>query len=207
MKTHSSLPIRLSRQMRNLLDWLASAALASVLAATASAQNPLTNQDVVTLAGAGFSEGFILDAIAGSRNQFDTSAPALAELAKHAVRERIIRAMMDQNAGGSSTGAAFPEGVPVVMPSPSAVRASRPKKGLAKTPSTAALALESSTPYYEWKSVLFGLWKKQVGIAPQTKTPAAQRLGRLYQQGRPPQGQIVRSYPYEQMTYYVVAPR
>lgn len=44
-------------------------------------QNCLTNQDIVTLAKAGFSEDFVIDLIGMSRTQFDLSASGLAELA------------------------------------------------------------------------------------------------------------------------------
>jgi hypothetical protein len=69
------------------------------LPAACRAQEPavsrgvLTNHDVVTLAEAGFSEEFLLEIIATSRPKFDITADGLADLAKHGVKEDVIRAM------------------------------------------------------------------------------------------------------------------
>ncbi len=181
----------------------------------------LTNKDVMILAGAGFSENFIMDTIAGSRVQFDTTANGLADLAKHAISERIVRAMMEQaiqasqpsqTAAGTVTVAADVP-TPVIMPSPEATSPKIRPKVVKQT--TVSMAISAGTPFYEWKSVFWGLWKKRVGVAP---TPLVQQsptphLGNLYQQTRPvPQQQYVRvgapaGYPFEPMTYYLVAPR
>ena len=70
-----------------------------LLAAGCSAQeagrskNVLTNRDVVTLANAGFDEEFIVEMITTSRTVFDTTADGMADLAKHGIKEDIIRAM------------------------------------------------------------------------------------------------------------------
>jgi hypothetical protein len=163
----------------------------------------LTNRDVVTLAGAGFSEGFILDTIASSQTQFDTNATALAELAKHAISERIIRVMMDQNAAGVVTVSS--ETSPVVMPSPNGSGSPKWQKA-PRGPSIVAMAVQSGTPFYEWKSMFWGLWRKRVGVAPTMSTQmATQHLGPLY--ARPQQQQLVRASTYQPITYYMVAPR
>jgi hypothetical protein len=84
------------------------AAAAACRAQTAvSSRNLLTNRDVVTLADAGFGEEFIIETIAASRTEFDTSADALAELKKHGVKDDIIRAMRDARPSGN--GPAKPE--------------------------------------------------------------------------------------------------
>ena len=54
---------------------------------------PLTNDNVVTLAKAGFDELFILQLIRSSRTDFDTSVPALAQLKKAGISEDLIRMM------------------------------------------------------------------------------------------------------------------
>jgi len=64
--------------------------------ATALAKGILTNHDVVTLANAGFSEGFILEMIATSPTKFDLTADAMADLAKNGITEDIIRAMRNR---------------------------------------------------------------------------------------------------------------
>jgi hypothetical protein len=54
----------------------------------------LTNNDVILLAVAGFSEDFIIATIQSTRHtHFDTSAPCLVDLAKQGITERIIRVM------------------------------------------------------------------------------------------------------------------
>lgn len=54
---------------------------------------PLTNDNIVTLAKAGFDELFILQLIRSSRTNFDTSVPALAALKHEGVSEDLIRLM------------------------------------------------------------------------------------------------------------------
>jgi hypothetical protein len=56
-------------------------------------RNTLTNGDVITLAEAGFSEEFLIEMVATSRTKFDTTAEGLADLAKHGIKEDVIRAM------------------------------------------------------------------------------------------------------------------
>ncbi len=178
----------------------------------------LTNKDVIVLAGAGFSEGFILDTIAGSQSRFDTTSNGLADLAKHAISERIIRAMMEQAAQPSQAAAGFvtvqsDAPTPVVMPSPEG--GAKLMRAKTAKPSTVSMAVSAGTPYYEWKSVFWGLWKKRVGVAPAPNPSpvATPHLGSLFQQVRAPQPQqyvrtlAPQAYPFEPMTYYVVAPR
>ena len=57
-------------------------------------KNLLTNQGVVTLARAGYSEGFIIDTIYQKQTQFDVSAEGLACLANEGLSERVIRTIV-----------------------------------------------------------------------------------------------------------------
>jgi hypothetical protein len=78
---------------------------------------PLTNDNIVTLAKAGFDELFILQLIRSSRTDFDTSVPALAQLKKAGISEDLIRLM------------AMPQ-----MSPPAAPAAAAPAKPAAKAP-------------------------------------------------------------------------
>ncbi len=128
-------------------------------------RNVLTNHDIVTLAKAGFDEEFLVNVIVSSRTHFDTSADALAALAEQGVTQRIVEVMM--NPGGTVTAPGGP--APVAKP----VRASKV--------SPARLAIMESAPYYETKSVFFGVWKKKVGVgAPPPKETKSSHLGSLY---------------------------
>jgi hypothetical protein len=57
-------------------------------------KNVLTNQGVVMLAQAGYSEGFIIDMIYHKQTQFDVTADGLVFLAKEGLSERIVRVMV-----------------------------------------------------------------------------------------------------------------
>jgi len=70
---------------------------------------PLTNDNIVTLAKAGFDELFILQLIRSSRTDFDTSVPALAQLKKAGISEDLIRLMaMPQMSPPAAPAAAAP---------------------------------------------------------------------------------------------------
>jgi hypothetical protein len=56
-------------------------------------QQPLTNENIVTLAKAGFDELFLLQLIRNSRTNFDTSVDGLVALKKAGVSEDLIRLM------------------------------------------------------------------------------------------------------------------
>ena len=56
-------------------------------------QQPLTNENIVTLAKAGFDELFILQLIRSSRTTFDTSVQGLVVLKQAGVSEDLIRQM------------------------------------------------------------------------------------------------------------------
>jgi hypothetical protein len=57
------------------------------------AHQPLTNDNIVTLAKAGFDELFILQLIHSSRTNFDTSVQALVSLKQAGVSDDLIRMM------------------------------------------------------------------------------------------------------------------
>jgi hypothetical protein len=76
-----------------LATWLLLAATLAAASGKGASPAALTNKDIWTLAEAGFSEEFIVETIETSRSQFDISSPALAEMVKHAVTERIVRTM------------------------------------------------------------------------------------------------------------------
>jgi hypothetical protein len=83
-----------------LLAWAISAAAQSpALQSTVQTREVLTNRSIVTLASAGFGEDFIIDLIAKSRTEFDTSVGGLESLAKQGMNERVIRAMLNPSAG------------------------------------------------------------------------------------------------------------
>jgi hypothetical protein len=76
-----------------LLLTLVSAASAQQFTVAQLKQEPLTNDNVVTLAKAGFDELFILQLIRNSRTNFDTSVQGLVVLKKAGVSEDLIRLM------------------------------------------------------------------------------------------------------------------
>jgi hypothetical protein len=129
-------------------------------------RNVLSNRDVVTLAKAGFDEEFLVNIIVSSRSHFDTSADALAALAEQGVTQRIVEVMMNPEVAGSPAGA----------PAPATAKPVRASKV-----SPARLAIMENAPYYESKSVFFGLWKKKLGVgAPPPKESKSSHLGSLY---------------------------
>lgn len=76
-------------------------ALASALFAADPAPKPapppknlLTNEGVLLLAEAGLGERFLLELIEHKTSRFDTSAEALANLARHGLTENVLRALV-----------------------------------------------------------------------------------------------------------------
>jgi len=140
-------------QLRNGLVALALVACGTALGAQqTAAQSPasqplvparevLTNQAIVELAAAGFTWAFLIDLIGKGSTQFDTSASALADLAKQGVDEKIIRAMLNVSAGvvAVSTGDAQPSALPADQE---------------------ALSPSASTPPNGWTSRLRSLFAK-----------------------------------------------
>jgi hypothetical protein len=153
-------------------------------------QNALTNKDVVTLAKAGFNEEFIIDTMAMSRTRFDVSVNSLAELAKEGLTEHLIRCMMAASAPPTGpASAALPVAPEAAIATPMMDPNPRIKgKIYVVKPSATRQALSSQTPYYEWTSVFWGLWKKRVGVgsAPRSEQVVAPSLGGFYRQVRLP---------------------
>lgn len=84
--------------MRTILSVFA---LTSVLFAAEPAAKPaplpknlLTNEGVLLLAEAGLGERFLLELIENKTSRFDTSAEALASLARQGLTENVIRALV-----------------------------------------------------------------------------------------------------------------
>jgi len=75
-----------------------------VVAATASAQEVLTNDAVVAMKKAGLSESVILAKIRGSKAKFDTSTQALVGLKQAGLSDAVIEAMVGHTgpSGGSA---------------------------------------------------------------------------------------------------------
>lgn len=84
--------------MRTILSVLALAS--SLLAAdpapksAAPPKNLLTNEGVLLLAEAGLGERFLLELIEQKTSRFDTSAEALASLARQGLTENVLRALV-----------------------------------------------------------------------------------------------------------------
>ena len=74
----------------------------------------LTNEGIVELAKAGFSEAFILDLVLYKRTKFDISVDGLTFLAKKGLSERLIRAIV-ANAEKPEAGGTTPPAMPVGM--------------------------------------------------------------------------------------------
>jgi hypothetical protein len=73
---------------------LAIPCLAQQFTAAALAHQPLTNENIVTLAKAGFDELFILQLVRSSRTNFDTSVQGLVGLKQAGVSEELIKLMV-----------------------------------------------------------------------------------------------------------------
>jgi len=64
--------------------------------AIALPRHVLTNDGLVVLARAGLGDGLLVDLIRHKRSFFDTSAEALAQLARHGLSERVLRAVVEK---------------------------------------------------------------------------------------------------------------
>jgi hypothetical protein len=67
-------------------------------------RNVLTNQGIVALAEAGYTEAFLVDLIRLKPTRFDTTAEGLAYLGQHGVSEVIVRAMLARENSHAQTG-------------------------------------------------------------------------------------------------------
>jgi hypothetical protein len=151
-------------------------------------RNSFTNRDISILAKAGFSEEFILDAIAGARTHFDVAAEDLAALAREGVSETIVRAMLVTPKPPVSVSAGPVETPPEPATHPASVKGKSAKKSKSvpkePKPTTVELAMKSHTPYYESSSSLFGLSRKQISVGAATAEDhkVDPQLGAIYQQ-------------------------
>ncbi|MBL8230713.1 MAG: hypothetical protein JNL98_19630 [Bryobacterales bacterium] len=78
-------------------------------------RNVLTNQGVVLLAQAGYTESFVIDMIHHKQTNFDVSAEGLAWLARNGLSERVVRAMV-ANARKEENTAVLPATVQLGAP-------------------------------------------------------------------------------------------
>src|SRR5262245_627495 len=86
---------------------LAACFLASASAtAPVSAQEVMTNETVIQMVKAGFSEGVILAKMRSSQTKFDTRTDALIELKKAGVPEKVMQAIVSGGAAPASAPAA-----------------------------------------------------------------------------------------------------
>lgn len=91
----------------------ASAVCAQQFTVSQLKQQPLTNENIVTLAKAGFDELFILQLIRSSRTNFDTSVSGLVVLKQAGVSEDLIRMMaMPQPSAPAAPAATTPAKTP-----------------------------------------------------------------------------------------------
>jgi hypothetical protein len=98
-------------------------ALLAILPATAQQftvnqlkEQPLTNENVVTLAKAGFDELFILQLIRSSRTNFDVSVQGLVVLKQAGVSEDLIRMMAMPQSSPPAAPATTPAATPAKPP-------------------------------------------------------------------------------------------
>jgi len=83
--------------MRNLLSIaFAAVCLAAEPETIALPRHILTNDGLVVLARAGLGDGLLVDMIRHKRTHFDTSADALALLARHGLSENVLRAVIEK---------------------------------------------------------------------------------------------------------------
>jgi hypothetical protein len=77
----------------------------------------LTNEGIVLLARAGFSDQFIMDMIRLKDTRFDVSAEGLAALAENGLTERLIRCMVahERKFAPDEARAGAPAAVPIMV--------------------------------------------------------------------------------------------
>src|SRR5262245_52828149 len=99
---------------------LAACLLASASAtAPVSAQEVMTNETVIQMVKAGFSEGVILAKMRSSQTKFDTRTDALIELKKAGVPEKVMQAIVSGGAPPASAQAAAASAPALAMAAPS----------------------------------------------------------------------------------------
>ncbi len=88
-----------------------------VTAAPASAQQGLTNADIIKMQSAGLSENIILASVNEQPAAYDTSTDGLLALKKAGVSDAVVAAMISRNAAMKS-GVANPAGTNMTAPPP-----------------------------------------------------------------------------------------
>lgn len=84
---------------------------------TALQPEVLTNEGVVALANAGFSDAFIMEKIRlTDRTRLDTSVAGLSYLRRNAITENLVLFILKQNAEPSTTANSAPTATPTVIP-------------------------------------------------------------------------------------------
>lgn len=74
----------------------AAACLAAEPETIALPRHILTNEGLIVLARAGLGDGLLMDLVRHKRTQFDTSADALALLARQGLSENVLRAVVEK---------------------------------------------------------------------------------------------------------------
>src|SRR4029450_3208881 len=106
---------------------LAACLLASASAtAPASAQEVMTNETVIQMVKAGFSESVILAKMRSSQTKFDTRTDALIELKKAGVPEKVMQAI---GSGGATPASAPAAAAPAASGPAPAMAAPAPQSG------------------------------------------------------------------------------
>jgi hypothetical protein len=146
----------------------------------ASKRSVLTNRDIVTLAKAGFDEDFVIDAIARSRKEFDTSADALAALAGEGITQRIVRAILDSETSAPKPEATRAEAAPQTTqppqpqpaaPEPSPKASAKASSKKQPRPAPISMAISGNISYSESSSMFWGLMQKKVGVGSAATRP------------------------------------
>ena len=105
--------------MRTLLTVvMAVAGFAAEPEKAALPRHVLTNDGLVVLAEAGLGEALLVDLVKAKRTAFDTSAEALAQLARRGISEGVIRAVVEKQEQVQLGRAARAEGPEVVLLNP-----------------------------------------------------------------------------------------
>lgn len=112
-----------------------------VTAAPASAQQGLTNADIIKMQSAGLSENIILASVNEQPAAYDTSTDGLLALKKAGVSDAVVAAMISRNAAMKS-GVANPAGTNMTAPPPAG-----PPPGVDEVGSITRIKTKPGIPY------------------------------------------------------------
>jgi len=158
-----------NNSLSSLKPWLLLALASALAIATlnAQAQKPLTNDDVIKLAQAGFGDEVIQKAIQAHAPAFDISPEALSALKKAGVSEKMIAAILDRQSQAPVTP---PPPAPVSTP---ATPTPTPPPAGATPPIAAVKEISPTLPDVPSGAGVFykadGKWV-QMPMAPQAET-------------------------------------